>query len=214
MPGSLKLGVASDNALAAGGALGSSAAAPAPKAADSQPWVEKYRPDRVEEVVHQDEVVGALKSAVEGKDLPHMLFYGPPGTGKTTTALAITRQLFGPELRKQRVLELNASDERGIKIVREKIKSFASLAVGSGVSGYPCPPFKVIILDESDFMTKDAQNALRRIIEQYSKVRWFFVRLDSRAAVRERERRREKETDPDEFILFLTFFIPPALGRA
>ena len=63
-------------------------------------------------------------------------------------------------------------------------------------------------------MTKDAQNALRRIIEQYSKVRWFFVRLDSRAAVRERERRREKETDPDEFILFLTFFIPPALGRA
>lgn len=99
-------------------------------------------------MAHQDEVVRTLEKALETANMPHMLFYGPPGTGKTTCALAICRQLYGPELFKSRVLELNASDERGISVVRNKIKGFASTAVGVGVPGYPSPPYKILILDE------------------------------------------------------------------
>lgn len=94
------------------------------------PWVEKYRPESVEEVSHQEDVVRALKKSIEIGSVPHLLFHGPPGTGKTTTILAVARALYGPELYRSRILELNASDERGIKVVREKIKAFAQSAVG------------------------------------------------------------------------------------
>ncbi|KAJ3441598.1 replication factor c subunit [Anaeramoeba flamelloides] len=134
----------------------------------SVPWVEKYRPRKVEDVVYQNEVVSALKNSLNSGNLPHLLFYGPPGTGKTSTILAISKQLFGPKLFQTRVKELNASDERGIDVVRDTVKKFASLSSISVDPKYPSPKFKILILDEADSMTSDAQNALRRIMELYS----------------------------------------------
>ncbi|KAG5859467.1 replication factor C [Encephalitozoon hellem] len=119
-----------------------------------QPWTEKYRPGSLLEVVGNREVVAALQSISDAGKIPNMLFYGPPGTGKTTSIRAIANSLP-----RSCVLELNASDERGIATVRETIKDFASTY--SKVT-------KLVILDEADMMSRDAQNALRRIIEDFS----------------------------------------------
>ncbi|KAE8321742.1 hypothetical protein BDV39DRAFT_197328 [Aspergillus sergii] len=150
--------------------------------AQKQPWVEKYRPKTLDDVAAQDHTTNVLQRTLQASNLPHMLFYGPPGTGKTSTILALAKSLFGPALYRSRILELNASDERGIAIVREKVKGFARVQLShpTGVDKsyfekYPCPPFKIIILDEADSMTQDAQSALRRTMETYSKITRFCL---------------------------------------
>lgn len=136
-------------------------------------WVEKYRPLNVCNIIQHEDIKLLIQDRNNLCDMPHLLFYGPPGTGKTSTALAICRGIFRkPEIIKERVLELNASDERGIKVVREKIKTFAAQALNT----YDDTPFfKFIILDEADVMTNDSQFALRRIIEQYSHITRFIL---------------------------------------
>ncbi|TKA67768.1 Replication factor C subunit 2 [Cryomyces minteri] len=149
-----------------------------------QPWVEKYRPKSLDDITAQDHTVTVLRRTLQSSNLPHMLFYGPPGTGKTSTVLALAKQLYGPDLIKTRVLELNASDERGISIVREKVKDFARMQLSNPPAGpagieyrkrYSCPPYKIVILDEADSMTQDAQSALRRTMETYSKITRFCL---------------------------------------
>lgn len=143
---------------------------------DKIPWVDKYRPTKLDDIVYQDEVVKMLKKTVETGNLPHLLLYGPPGTGKTSSVLAMARELFGPIKVKDRVIELNASDERGINVVRNKIGTFAKTAIGNPDPNYPCPPYKIIILDEADAMTSEAQSALRKTIENNSSItRFCFI---------------------------------------
>lgn len=131
-------------------------------------WIEKYRPKRLSEVVGHREIIERLSAYVKSKNIPHLLFAGPAGTGKTTCAIAIARELFGDKWR-QNFQELNASDERGINVVRGKIKDFARTAPIGDVG------FKIIFLDEADALTSDAQSALRRTMEMYSRVCRFIL---------------------------------------
>ena len=123
-------------------------------------WVEKYRPERLADVVGHDAIISRLQGYVDAGDLSNLLFAGPAGTGKTTTAIAIAKELYGDDWQ-EHFLELNASDERGIDVVRTRIKEFARSSFG----GYD---FRIIFLDESDALTDDAQAALRRTMEQFS----------------------------------------------
>ena len=132
-------------------------------------WVEKYRPTKLSEIVNQTEIIGSLEALIKDPtDMPHLLFSGSAGVGKTTTALCLSRQILG-EYVKDYTLELNASDERGIDMVREKVKKFSRFA------GMVDVPFKIIILDEADEMTSAAQTALRRIIEDAAKICRFIL---------------------------------------
>ena len=123
-------------------------------------WLEKYRPQTLDEVVGHEAIIERLKSYVERDDLNHMLFAGPAGVGKTTSSIAIARELYGEDW-EQQFLELNASDERGIDVVRERVKSFARTSFGG-------PSYRIIFLDEADALTAEAQAALRRTMEQFS----------------------------------------------
>jgi len=126
------------------------------------PWVEKYRPKSLEDLISHKDIISTIQRFVKEDKLPHLLFYGPPGTGKTSTILAVARQLYKPSEFNSMVLELNASDDRGIGIVREQILGFSSTRTIFKSK------FKLVILDEADAMTNDAQNALRRIMEKYT----------------------------------------------
>jgi replication factor C small subunit len=131
-------------------------------------WAEKYRPKHLDDMVNQKGIVERLKSFVESKNVPHCIFAGPPGTGKTTAALCLARDLYGDGYR-EHLMELNASDERGIDVVRETVKTFArSRSIGA-------IPFKIMILDEADNMTSDAQQALRRTMERYTETCRFIM---------------------------------------
>ena len=131
-------------------------------------WTERYRPSTFEEVVGQQEIVKRVRSLVQSINIPHLLFAGPAGTGKSTLALIIVHELFG-DTWKQNYLELNASDERGIDVVRQKVKDFARTKSLGNV------PFKVIFLDEADALTREAQQALRRTMENYTNTCRFIL---------------------------------------
>ncbi|ERT02968.1 hypothetical protein HMPREF1624_01272 [Sporothrix schenckii ATCC 58251] len=170
------------------------------EAEDTLPWVEKYRPVSLADVSGHQDILATINKFVDSNRLPHLLLYGPPGTGKTSTILALARRIYGAANVRQMVLELNASDDRGIDVVREQIKTFASTkqifaakpaaaaATGAGAGagtgaegasgrdgGASLATFKLIILDEADAMTNTAQMALRRIMEKYTSNTRFCI---------------------------------------
>ncbi|KAB0362855.1 hypothetical protein FD754_007011 [Muntiacus muntjak] len=126
------------------------------------PWVEKYRPQTLDDLISHQDILSTIQKFISEDRLPHLLLYGPPGTGKTSTILACAKQLYKDKEFGSMVLELNASDDRGIDIVRGPILSFASTRTIFKKG------FKLVILDEADAMTQDAQNALRRVIEKFT----------------------------------------------
>ena len=144
---------------------------------DSLPWIEKYRPRKLEDMEQSQDLLDLFRNSIRTGTMTHCLFYGPPGTGKTSAILAIGREIF-KEYFASRVIEFNASDDRGINAVREKISNVAKKYVTEIINedGTKIPPYKIIILDEADSMTDEAQDALRVIIEQYSTVtRFCFI---------------------------------------
>ncbi|KNG45133.1 replication factor c subunit 3 [Stemphylium lycopersici] len=164
-----------DNSISFGGdqKKGKRSAANLPvEAEDSLPWVEKYRPNSLDDVEGHKDIIATINKFVDSNRLPHLLLYGPPGTGKTSTVLALARRIYGSKNMRQMVLELNASDDRGIDVVREQIKTFSStkqiFAAAPKPGDSSLATFKLIILDEADAMTATAQMALRRIMEKYT----------------------------------------------